>query len=94
MWGQNVTQSERILRHMRDFGSITTWDAFVDYGCARLSARIKDLRDAGHGIQADWESRKNRYGETVNYKRYRLVEPCAGEDVKSGGLSARSAGHG
>lgn len=35
-----MTQNERILRHMRDYGSITQADALTDYGCYRLGARI------------------------------------------------------
>ena len=67
-----MTQNERILRHLKDYGSITTWDAYAEYGVTRLSARIKDLRDAGFDIKSTWESRVNRYGEKVSFSRYTL----------------------
>lgn len=67
-----MTQNERILRHMQDFGSITSMEAFTEYGCTRLSARIKDLRDAGIPMAASRETRTNRYGEKVSFARYRI----------------------
>ena len=34
-----MTQCERILRHMRDYGGITQAEAFTEYGISRLGAR-------------------------------------------------------
>lgn len=31
-----MTQCERILRHLRDYGSITQAEAMTEYGCYRL----------------------------------------------------------
>jgi len=67
-----MTQNEKILRHLQDFGSITTMEAFTEYGCTRLSARIKDLRDDGHEIRTTFESARNRYGDKVSYARYTM----------------------
>lgn len=36
----------QILRHLMRYGSITQAEAVDNYNCWRLSARIKDLRDA------------------------------------------------
>lgn len=69
-----MTQNERILRHMRDYGGITSREAFMEYGCTRLSARIKDLREAGHSIHATRETSLNRYGEHVSFARYTLAK--------------------
>lgn len=63
-------QKERIIRYINDFGSITTKEAFIDLGVSRLSARIADLKDEGYEFTDEWESSKNRYGETVTYKRF------------------------
>ena len=30
-----MSQSKMILRHMMDCGSITTWEAYEDYGCTK-----------------------------------------------------------
>lgn len=67
-----MTQNERILKYMRDFGSISPVEAMQDLGCMRLGARIFDLKQAGHAIRREMETGKNRYGETTSYARYRL----------------------
>jgi len=51
-----MTQTETILAHLQAGGSITPIDALRDYGCFRLAARIKDIRDEGHDVQTDWET--------------------------------------
>ena len=65
-----MTQDDMVLQYIYDFGSITTWEAFTEFGITRLSARIYNLRNAGHNIQKKFESTKNRYGKKVNYCRY------------------------
>lgn len=67
-----MTQTERVIRHLRDYGSITSMEAVRDYGIMRLASRISDLRKAGMPIRVEMVSGKNRYGENVNYARYRL----------------------
>ena len=42
-------------------------------GVARLASRIHDLKEQGIPISGKMETTKNRYGETVSYKRYRLA---------------------
>ena len=67
-----TTQNERVLRHLKDYGTITTCEAIEEYGITRLSARIKDLKDTGNKIDSEWLSSENRYGEKVSYKKYIL----------------------
>lgn len=69
-----ITQCDRILRHLRDYGSITAIEAFSEYGIFRLAARIADLKDRGHNITSEIVHGKNRYGETTRYSVYRLTE--------------------
>ena len=57
---------------MQVFGSISTREAFNDLGVARLASRIHDLKEQGIAISGKMETTKNRYGESVSYKRYRL----------------------
>jgi hypothetical protein len=45
-----MTQCEQILAHLKQGKTLTPIDALNQYGCFRLAARIKDLRDAGHDI--------------------------------------------
>lgn len=67
-----MTQVERINQYMVDFGGITQLDAVRDLGIMRLAARIADMRAAGMTISDEWVHTKNRYGEKVKFKRYKL----------------------
>lgn len=69
-----VTQCQRILDYMREFGSISTLEAFNDLGVARLASRIHNLKSMGYNITSEIKSSKNRYGETTHFKVYRLAE--------------------
>lgn len=65
-----MTQCDRILQYMDDFGSISTLEAFADLGITRLASRIHDLTRMGVPISKRMVTGKNRYGETVHYMRY------------------------
>ncbi len=69
-----MTQCERILRHLREQGSITSLEAIKEYGILRLASRITDLKKQGYKIKSYTESSKNRYGETTRYSVYELIE--------------------
>lgn len=64
---------ERVLNYIKEFGSITTYNAFTDLGCTRLSEYIRQLRKE-YVIADEWIDTTNRYGEPVRYKRYWLEE--------------------
>ena len=68
-----LTQCERILRHLEDFGSITSLEAMSEYGIMRLASRINDLKGMGYPILSERASSKNRYNETTSYSVYRLA---------------------
>lgn len=68
------TQCEMILEHMITNGSIDDNDARDLYGCRRLPARINDLRKDGYKIQTIMTESKNRFGKTVHFARYILME--------------------
>lgn len=65
-----MTQKERIVQYLDDFGSITTMEAFSDLGITRLASRIHELVRNGMPIKKEMVSSKNRYGEEVHYMRY------------------------
>ena len=69
-----VTQCERILRHLKDYGSITSLEAVTEYGIMRLASRINDLKNRGYHIISETKTSKNRYGESVHYSVYRLAK--------------------
>ena len=68
------TQCDRIIRHLKDYGTITSLEAVTEYGIMRLASRINDLKNKGYSIISDTQKSKNRYGETVHYSEYRLAE--------------------
>ena len=68
-----MTQCERVVQYCKDFGSITTLQAFTDQGVTRLASRINDLKKQGYVIKSEFVTGKNRYGDPVCYKKYEIV---------------------
>lgn len=69
-----TTQCQRILRHLKDYGEISSLDAMREYGILRLASRIHDLRKMGIAITSTTVAKKNRYDEITHFKVYRLDE--------------------
>ncbi len=69
-----MTHYDRILNHLKEFKSITSWQAIELYGCTRLSHYIYLLRKDGYTINATVEKSINRFGNTVHFYKYELVE--------------------
>ena len=46
-----MTQKERVLKYMQDFGVITPYAAFRDLGITKLSTRIGELRRDGEYLK-------------------------------------------
>lgn len=67
-----MTQKERIIDYIKQFGSITSLDAYKDLGITQLGARIDGLKKDGYSFRTEWESGKNRFGDKTDYKRYYL----------------------
>ena len=67
-----IKQTRRIVKYINDFGSITTLEAMRDLGVTNLHARLYDLKKEGYIITSTPEQSKNRYGDKVHYKRYRI----------------------
>lgn len=68
------TQCDRILRHLKDHGTLTGVTALEEYGIAHLASRITDLRQQGVEIRKEMKEGKNRYGEKTRYAVYSLEE--------------------
>ncbi len=64
---------EKVLQYILDFGSITTFQAFTDLGCTRLSEYIRQLRQT-HVIDDEWIETTNRYGDKVRFKKFFLAD--------------------
>ena len=66
-----MTQKQRILDYMGQFGSISPREAYLDLGVMRLAARISEMIRDGIPISRQLETGRNRYGKPVRYARYR-----------------------
>ena len=67
-----MTQKERVLRYIRDNGSITRAEGFTELGIVELPARICELQQMGYQFDRETMVRKNRYGEPIHYTKYSL----------------------
>lgn len=67
-----MKQQDMILSHLQDYGKITSWTAFQDYGITRLSAVIYDLRKNGYNITSNQGFTINRYNKKVYFAIYKL----------------------
>lgn len=67
-----ITQTDRIIRHIQDYGSITPLEAMQEYGIMRLASRMCDIKRAGYNVRREMVTGKNRYGESTTYARYFL----------------------
>jgi hypothetical protein len=47
-----MTQTEKLLKHFRNSGSITQREAIMDYSIQSLTRRITELRDRGYNIES------------------------------------------
>ena len=63
------SQNDMILDYMIQNHGITSYQAFLDCGCTRLSARIFDLRHAGHNIIGEYVTRNGK-----RFIRYRVAD--------------------
>jgi len=70
---KTLTQQERIIRHLKDKGSITSLEAMKEYGIMRLTSRVCELKDQGYMIRSEFVSSKNRYNEPVSFSKYSLL---------------------
>ena len=73
MANEKMTMKDRVLQYMKDFGSITSFQAFTDLGNTRLSASIFQIREE-YNVEDEWVHTTNRYGVKVKYKKYTLGE--------------------
>jgi hypothetical protein len=64
------THCYRVLKHLQNFGSITSFDAIRKFGATRLSAIIYNLRQDGYIVNTEMETGTNRYGKPIRYARY------------------------
>ena len=67
-----MTQHDRILKYMNDFGSITPMEAFSDLGITKLATRISEMTKDGYKFKKETVKSRNRYGDRTRFMRYSL----------------------
>jgi hypothetical protein len=73
-----------IREHLLLFGSITPEQARTEYACARLSARISELRDEGMTITTKEKTVVNRFGKKVKFaEKYILTKEVNKNEQKN-----------
>lgn len=69
-----MTQTEKVKRHLEIYGSISSREAYEEYGIMRLGARIYDLRRyEGVNIEKTMKTATNRFGEKVTFAVYKVA---------------------
>ena len=68
---RHVSHNEAIANYLESGRSITAMQALRKFGCARLAARICDLRDKGYDIKT-MPVIERRNGVTKRYAKYVL----------------------
>lgn len=71
---KQVTQRDRVLSYLRDFGSITSWQAYEDLGIMQLGTRIFELKKQGYKFTKEKVTKTNRYGNKCRFDKYMLEE--------------------
>jgi hypothetical protein len=69
-----MTQRDRVIQYIKDFGSITRAEAFAELGIVELAARICELERMGYKFEKKTMYKENRYGEMIHFTRYKLKE--------------------
>lgn len=67
-----MTQCDLILRYLEEHGSITTYESYAKLFITRLPSRIWDLKQRGYEFDEEWVTKKNIYGKSVVFKKYKL----------------------
>lgn len=68
-----MSQCDQVLAYIKEFGSISSMEAFKDLGITRLAARILNLEERGYKFEKQIEQSRNRYNKKVSYTRYSLA---------------------
>ena len=68
------TQKDKVLRYIREFGKITSWDAYSQLGVTQVATRIFELKQDGYVFTKKRVNTLNRLQEKTHYDEYMLVE--------------------
>jgi len=68
-----TNQKEEVLRHLKEFKQITSFEAIKEYNITRLADKIYQLRKEGFNISSTLKKFTNKYGNTSSYSIYKFV---------------------
>lgn len=66
-----MTQMDRVLKYIDDFGSITVAEAITEISVGCLTKCISNIRKSGIDIETRTVFHKNRYGQPTHHAEYR-----------------------
>lgn len=69
-----MSQTEQIIKYLKEYGTITSFEAYVDLGITQLAARISELQEQGYCFKRVRKQAKNRFGNYVSFIEYSLAE--------------------
>lgn len=69
-----MNQRERVLKYIKDFGSISNVEGIHELGISDIRKRISELRRDGIEIIGTRVEAVNRYGEPTHYNKYTLAK--------------------
>lgn len=69
---KKISQKDRVLKYLKDFGSITRAEGFTQLGIVELPARICELERMGYQFDRETVTAENRYGDPVSFTKYTL----------------------
>lgn len=73
-----ITQRDRVLDYIRQFGSISSWEAYKDLGVTQLATRISELKNKDYKFRKERVKTTTRFGVKTHFDRYFLVEESNG----------------
>lgn len=69
---KKLTKTDKVLRHLRKNGSITSLEAIELYNATRLSGIIYVLRNRGYDIVTETVKLTDRFGDESYFGKYVL----------------------
>ena len=70
---ERETHATRLIDYLKEFGSITSRDAFEELGNSRLAATIFILKEAGHKFDTETISVPTRWNNSATVAKYTLI---------------------
>lgn len=78
-----TTKKSLVLKHLQEYGSITSLQAYDLYGATRLSSIIFDLKKEGHNIMTKDLNTLDHLGNKCTFANYMLISNEQSADTKS-----------